>query len=50
VRLFDVASGRCLTRAAEHTWWVTGVAWAPAGNLIASGSGDRTVCLWRIEQ
>jgi tRNA A-37 threonylcarbamoyl transferase component Bud32 len=49
VRLFDVSAGHCLGTFSAHTWWVTGVAWAPTGTLAASGSGDRSVCVWRVE-
>jgi WD40 repeat protein len=31
-----------------HTGSVTSVAFSPDGSLIASGSGDRTIKLWRV--
>jgi len=46
----DVAGGRPLGSAAEHTWWVTGVAWSAAGSRAASAGGDRTVCLWQLAE
>ena len=33
---------------AEHTWWVTAVAWSPDGARLATGSGDRTVAVWQL--
>lgn len=45
VVLWDVASGRALRRmAAPH--FVTSVGFSEDGTLLASVSGDKTICLW----
>lgn len=46
VRLYDIASGALLAEADGHTDWVRTVAFAPDAPLLASGSGDGSVCLW----
>ncbi|TKY85587.1 hypothetical protein EX895_005749 [Sporisorium graminicola] len=38
------ASGRIL----GHTGCVNALSWSPSGQLLASGSDDRDVCLWKI--
>lgn len=44
--VIDEATGKELLRAVGHTMPVTTVAYAPNGRWFASGSLDRTVCLW----
>ncbi|UBF24634.1 serine/threonine protein kinase [Kovacikia minuta CCNUW1] len=39
----------CKYKLTGHTSWVRSVAIHPDGNLLASGSGDKTVKLWNLE-
>lgn len=45
VRLYDLNSGALLDEQAGHRDWVRAVA-SNSSSLLASGSGDRTVCIW----
>ena len=47
LRLWDVASGRCLRSFEGHTWNVTSVAFSPDGRHALSGS-YRTLLLWEV--
>jgi WD40 repeat protein len=47
--LWNVADGVLLHTLEKHTAWVTGLAFSPGGNYIASGAGDGTLRLWRAE-
>lgn len=33
----------------EHTNWATCAAWCNRQSIIATGSADRTVCIWRVQ-
>ncbi|UWP78907.1 protein kinase [Dactylosporangium fulvum] len=46
VRVWDVASGRCLHRLDGHPRRSTALAFSGDGRLLASGGDDRTVLIW----
>ena len=48
VRLWEVASGRCLRVLEGHTASVRSVAWSPDGQRALSGAEDNTVRLWEV--
>ncbi len=49
MRLWQAPSGRSLATLHGHTGVVRGVALSADGRLLASGSWDGTVRLWRTE-
>ncbi len=48
VRLWDAMSGKQLHKLRGHTGIVTSVAFSPDGQLLVSGSRDRTVKVWDL--
>ncbi|BFZ53540.1 ribosome assembly [Savitreella phatthalungensis] len=46
LRIWDCDTQTPLHTLKGHTGWVIGVAWSPAGDVIASGSMDNSVRLW----
>ena len=44
VRIWEVATGKELSRLSGHSNWVRSVSWSPDGTKVASGSNDETVC------
>ena len=50
IRLWNVATGRCLKILRERSGQVRRVLFSPQGNLLATNSNDNTVKLWDISQ
>ena len=49
VRLWDVASGRCLHTLEGHTERAQTVAWSPDGRMAASAGVDAMIWIWNVE-
>ena len=49
IKVWDVASGRCLKSFNGHSDRVFSIAFSPIGSTLASGSHDETVRVWEIE-
>jgi WD40 repeat protein len=50
VRLWEVGSGEILQTLERQGGPVTSLAFSPDGKLLASGSFDKTLRLWGVEQ
>ncbi|MGH4022543.1 MAG: WD40 repeat domain-containing protein, partial [Pseudonocardiaceae bacterium] len=48
VRVYDLDTGQLVAERPGHRDWVRVVAFASDAPLLASGSGDGTVCLWSV--
>ncbi|MCI0395546.1 MAG: serine/threonine protein kinase [Chloroflexi bacterium] len=46
IRIWDVAAESEVLSSQEHTGQVTGLAWSPDGQFIASGHGDGLIRVW----
>lgn len=46
VRIWEVATGKCLHILEGHTGAVTVVSWSPDGNYIASGASNGDIRIW----
>ena len=47
-KLWDMASGECLTTLSEETTSVWSVAFSPDGKLLADSSGELKIRLWDV--
>lgn len=50
LRVWDVATKTQTAAVRAHTGWVRCVAFSPAGNTLVSGSGDKSVVVWRFPE
>jgi WD40 repeat protein len=50
VKLWDTTTGEEIKTLSGHTNWVYAVSFSPDGKLLASGSFDNTVKLWRWDK
>ncbi len=46
--VWEVSSGQCVGVLKHHTGEITSIDLSPDGKQIATGSKDRTVCIWNI--
>ena len=45
---YDVRHRRGFRSAADTSWWVLGLAFAPDGKTLASAESDGTIRLWNV--
>src|SRR5262249_3055178 len=49
VRIWEASTGKAVHTLEGHRDFVRSVAWSPDGRLLASGSYDSDLCVWRCE-
>jgi WD40 repeat protein len=48
LRLWDVASGKCVKTLEGHSDYVSSVSFSKDNKIVVSGSGDNTLRLWDV--
>jgi WD40 repeat protein len=49
VKLWDTTTDKEIKTLTGHPSWVNAVSFSPNGKLLATGSADNTVKLWRLD-
>ncbi|WP_287115874.1 serine/threonine-protein kinase, partial [Microcystis sp. M_OC_Ca_00000000_C217Col] len=50
IKIWEVATGKQLRTLNGHSYRVNSVVYSPDGRYLASGSGDKTIKIWRVGQ
>jgi WD40 repeat protein/predicted Ser/Thr protein kinase len=50
IRIWNLRTGTLLHTIAAHKLWINALALTPDGNILASGSSDRSIRLWDFER
>lgn len=50
IKIWDASNGDILRTLKGHTQGISDVAWAPDGKYIASGSDDKSVKIWSLDE
>ena len=49
VKIYSTKTGELLHKIKKHTDWVTGIAFSPSGEMLASADRNGGICLWDPE-
>lgn len=50
IKIWETATGLCITTLVGHDNWVRGIVWHPNGKYIISVSDDKSIKVWDIKQ
>src|SRR3977135_3070381 len=50
VLIWDATTGELKSHLDGHDDWIHSVVLSPDGNMLASGGGDRMLCLWNVAE
>ena len=48
ISIIDPSTFTVVCTKAAHADWIISIAGSPVGNYLASGSGDKTVMVWKL--